>query len=130
MINTFEKETKPLTDWERETLLPEMVKELRKHVSRRNAIKSDYIAEHMLSATGRRPTGARIRKVVNHIRITGIIPCLVATSDGYYVASTAGEIADCIISLQQRAQQISQVAHALNKQMQAHFPLSGQMRLF
>ena len=130
MINTFEKETKPLTDWEMMHLLPAMVKELSQHVSRRSAIKSDYIAERMLLATGQKPNGARIRKIVNHIRITGMIPCLVATSEGYYVAANAEEIADCVISLQQRAKQIDQVAQALHNQMLTRFPMSGQMRLF
>jgi len=129
MITTFENETKPLTDWERMTLLPAMVKELSQHRSRRNAVKSERLAILMEEATGKRPNGARIRKVVNNIRINGYLPCLAATSEGYYIAVNVNEIADCVTSLRQRARQIDQVANALNQQMRQHFPLDYQQKI-
>lgn len=129
MIRNFESQTKPLTDWEQTTLLPIMVQELSKHRSGKNAIKSDRLAIIVQEACGQKPNGARIRKVVNHIRVCGIIPCLCATSDGYYVAANINEISDCVTSLRQRARQIDQVASALAGQMNKHFPLNNQMKL-
>ena len=129
MIKKFEKETKPLTDWEEKTLLPIMVKELSKHRSSRNAIKSDILSHKVEEACGQRPNSARIRKVVNHIRICGLLPCLVATSDGYFIATSHNEIADCVISLRQRARQIDTVASALDTQMRKYFPLDSQLKL-
>lgn len=129
MIHNFELQTKPLTDWEKGVLLPAMVKELAQHRSRANAIKSDHLAERMKLATGQKPNGARIRKVVNAIRIGGYLRCLSATSDGYYVAVNRDEIADCVLSLQQRAGQIWSVAEALKIQMDATFPTNPQQTI-
>jgi len=129
MITNFETQTKPLTDWERMTLLPIMVSELTKHRSRGNAIKSDRLAEIVLKACGEKPNGARIRKVVNHIRVMGLVPCLAATTDGYFVAVNINEIADCVSSLRQRARQIDIVASALTDQMRKHFPLDYQQTI-
>ncbi len=129
MITTFEQQTKPLTDWERCTLLPAMVRELSQHRSSGNAIKSDHLAERMQIATGQKPNGARIRKVVNAIRIGGYLRCLSATSDGYFVAANRAEIADCVLSLQQRAAQIWQVAEALKTQMDNVFPNNPQQTI-
>lgn len=129
MIHTFELQTKPLTEWEKGVLLPAMVKELAQHRSRGNAIKSDHLAECMKLATGQKPNGARIRKVINAIRIGGYIRCLSATSDGYYVAVNRDEIADCVLSLQQRAGQIWSVAESLKMQMDATFPTNPQQTI-
>ena len=106
-----------------------MVKELAQHRSSGNAIKSDHLAERMKLATGQKPNGARIRKVVNAIRIGGYLRCLSATSDGYFVAVNREEIADCVLSLQQRAGQIWQVAEALKLQMDATFPTNPQQTI-
>ena len=129
MIHNFEIQTKPLTEWEKFTLLPAMVKELAQHRSSGNAIKSDHLAERMKLATGQKPNGARIRKVVNAIRIGGYLRCLSSTSDGYFVAVNRDEIADCALSLQQRAGQIWQVAEALKLQMDATFPTNPQQTI-
>ena len=66
--------------------------------------------------------------MVNNIHINGYVPCLAATSDGYYIAVNINEIADCVTSLRQRARQIDQVANALCKQMRKHFPLDYQQK--
>lgn len=129
MITTFELQTKPLTDWEQGVLLPAMVKELALHRSSCNAIKSDHLAERMKIATGQKPNGARIRKVVNAIRIGCYLRCLCATSDGYFVAVNRNEIDDCVLSLQQRAGQIWTVSEALKQQMDATFPTNPQQTI-
>lgn len=129
MIRTFELHTKTLTEWEKRVLLPAMVKELSMHRSRGNAIKSDILAEKMHEATGQRPNCARIRKVVNAIRIGGYLRCLSATSDGYYIAANRAEIDDCVFSLKQRAAQIWQVAESLQRQMDSTFPNNPQQKI-
>ena len=36
--------------------------------------------------------GPRIRKIINHIRLNGLVPGLMATSEGYYIATTPEEL--------------------------------------
>jgi hypothetical protein len=53
-----------------------------------------------------------LRKLVNHIRVKGILP-IIATSQGYYVSYDKQDILDQINSLTQRANSILNSANGL-----------------
>ena len=57
-------------------------------------------------------TEPRLRKLVNHIRVKGILP-IIATSQGYYVSYDKQDILDQINSLTQRANSIINSANGL-----------------
>ena len=59
----------------------------------------------------------RIRKIINHIRVSGLVRCVVATSDGYYIATTRGEVEDYLKSLENREGAIHAVRMSLESQM-------------
>lgn len=117
MIDGFLDETKPLTDYEEQTLLPVMVKSLQHHIGIDAAISNRAMCE-ALEGKGYSTSETRIRKVINYIRVNGLVDCLVACSKGYYVASTRSEVQSHISSLRGREEAIRAVRNALENQME------------
>ena len=70
MVKLFEKETAPLTEYERETLLPIMVKCLSRKKGKESAITNETMCEKM-EEKGYKMSTARVRKIINHIRMNG-----------------------------------------------------------
>lgn len=116
MINGFTNETKPLSEYERDTLTPIIVRGLSMKIGKERAIKNSEICAKMRMA-GYRIDNARLRKVINHIRVNALLPGVIATSEGYYIATTKTEMADYIASLESRESAIHEVSVALRKQM-------------
>ena len=115
MIQGFEEITQPLTDYERDTLLPLIRWGLSTKLGKDKSIAGSTIIKKM-KAQGYKLDGPRLRKIINHIRANDMITGLVSTSKGYYVASTAEEIDDYIYSLQGRVEAIKEVIRALSRQ--------------
>lgn len=115
MINGFEEETADLNDEERRWL-PYIVHGLSKKVGVANAVTNKTIAAGMANTYKVKLGDARIRKIINHIRLYGLVECLIATSKGYYIAETDDELDNYIESLHQRADAIASVAKALRAQ--------------
>ncbi len=119
MINGFTNETKPLSDYELYILTPNIVRGLSMKIGKGRAIKNSEICAKMRMA-GYRIDSARLRKVINHIRVNDLLPGVIATSDGYYIATTKQGMADYISSLESRERAIHQVSVALRKQMELY----------
>ena len=60
---------------------------------------------------------ARIRKLINHIRVNGLVECLMATSNGYYITEDPWEMKRYIESLQGREDAICAVKEAMREQL-------------
>lgn len=114
-IKGFEIETAPLSEYEMTVLLPCLVRGLRTKVGKGTAVKNAHICSR-LKALGYEINEARVRKVINYIRINGLVPRLIATSAGYYVATTREEGRDYIESLIGRENAIRQVRVAMENQ--------------
>ena len=69
-----------------------------------------------LKERGLKVDEARIRKIINHIRINGMVIGLIATSDGYYIAQTQSEIDNYLQSLKGRENAIKAVRVSLERQ--------------
>ena len=95
MIQGFSEQTKPLTDYEDKVILPLIV----------HGCKID---------------SPRIRKIINHIRLSGMVIGLIATSEGYYIAETRKELEDYLRSLEGREGAIHAVRKSLEKQLQLY----------
>lgn len=115
MIQGFEEQTQPLNDYERDTLLPLITLGLKTKVGQGKAITGSCIVDAMKRA-GYTLDAPRLRKIVNHIRNNDLLPGLVSTSKGYFVASTGKEIDECIISLTGCVEAIQGVINALKRQ--------------
>ena len=109
MITNFEYITKDLTEQEK-SLVNILIKGFSNH-KKENPIKEPEIV-NKLEEKGIKITGARLRKLCNLIRVTGMIP-LIATSKGYYVSYDQIEIKKQIKSLEERAASITAAADGL-----------------
>ena len=116
MLKGFEKQTDKLNDYEQDTLLPIMAKCLERHVGVEKAITNVEMCQK-LKDRGYKIGEARVRKIINHIRIHDIVECLIATSNGYYVSEDIKEILDFIDSLDGRITAIQAVKEALIRQL-------------
>ena len=122
MITGFEEQTKPLTDQEREVFLPPIIKGLRVKIGKDKAVTNRDIVRGLKANLNIKIGEARVRKMINHIRNNDIIPCLIATSKGYYIAETKDEMLDYIDSLYGRVEAIEADALSMKRQMLARWP--------
>ena len=116
MINGFQVQTEPLTDYERNTLLPVICRGLVTKVGEKMAITNTAITKAMRGA-GYQLTEARLRKIINHIRTKGMVKWLIATSKGYYIATSVDEMRQYIESLRGREDAIRAVRESMEKQL-------------
>ena len=128
MINGFDIETAPLSDYEKEQILPAIKAILNGHIGPRAAITNKQIVA-LLSPTYK-VTDSRVRKVINHIRNNDLIPCLLATSDGYFVATDEAEVTAYEESLLGREMAIKAVRVAIARQKEIKYrgaPVQGSL---
>lgn len=116
MINGFTQQTEPLTDYERNTLLPVICRGLSNKFGEAKAITNSAITRAMKGA-GYQLNEARVRKIINHIRVNGMIRWLIATSKGYYIATSREEMEDYIGSLRGRELAIRAVRESMEAQL-------------
>ena len=115
MLKGFEIETAELNEYELNTLMPVVARGLAAHVGKANYVTNKHICE-CLTKAGYQINDARLRKIVNYIRVKGVVKCVIATSNGYYVATNKAEISDYTDSLKGRAEAINAVAQAVELQ--------------
>lgn len=115
MIKGFNSETAPLTEYEESVILPIVLRGLRNKVGKANAVTNRTIVQR-LNIAGHTTTEPRIRKIINHIRKTDLLPGLIATSGGYFLATSEAELLDYEQSLLGREDAIKQVRSATARQ--------------
>jgi hypothetical protein len=59
--------------------------------------------------------GARIRKIIHHIRIHHNVSGIIASGSGYYTAGSPSEVEAYIVSLRQRIASIAEIVCALRE---------------
>tara|TARA_R110002012_G_scaffold26744_3_gene86520 strand:- start:2526 stop:2900 length:375 start_codon:yes stop_codon:yes gene_type:complete len=119
-INGFENKTYELTEYEKNVLLPTLIKGLRTKIGVEKAVTSNQILER-LQNKGFDLNSARIRKLINYIRVNHEIPFLMASSKGYYIEHDVTKMKSYIESLKQRANSILNVAQCLDKQLKNRY---------
>lgn len=124
MIATFETQTKPLNEYERETLLPIMVRCLAKHIGKSCAISNAQMCEKM-ALYGYQIGEVRVRKIINHIRNNGLVECLIATGKGYYVTESIQEMETYIESVKNREDAIRAMRLSMEEQLSKMKPIKN-----
>lgn len=122
MIKNFERETSPLSDYERDELVPLVVQVLQHCKGKKYALSNKNFISRW--GGGYKLNPARFRKVVNHVRNKGLIKGLIATSKGYYIAQTRQELEDYIKSLQGREDAVKELRRSMVKQIKKLFPMT------
>tara|TARA_R110002051_G_scaffold161489_3_gene233049 strand:- start:304 stop:663 length:360 start_codon:yes stop_codon:yes gene_type:complete len=116
MITNFEPQTYELNQYELHTLLPILIQGFSTKKGKEKAVTNKAICK-ALKLGGCKITDTRLRKVVHYIRVKNLVPLLIATSKGYYVATTKQEVETYIKSLSERINSISEVKNSLVKQL-------------
>lgn len=120
MIKNFEHETQPLTEYEEGTLLPLFIAGLKTKVGKERSVTNAEIVK-ALKSQGYKIDGARVRKIINHVRIKGLVQGLIATSEGYYIATSAKDLAEYEESLKGREDAIRAVRLSISHQRRQMF---------
>jgi hypothetical protein len=128
MLNGFKRETEPLNS--DELAIAHLIAPILKlRQGKAQAVTNTQLAAYLLRAHTIKCTGARMRKIINHIRLEGIVPLLIATSKGYYIADTKEEVESYLQSLTQRISAIAAVRKAILSQFNDKYYASTQQRL-
>ena len=130
MITGFEEQTKPLTDKERDVFLPLIIEGIQVRRGKENAISNKEIVSRLRERRGVKMSEARVRKIVNHIRCYDLVPCLIATSDGYYIAESEQELLDYEESLEGREDAIREVRRSIRRQRILKYHKNGELDLW
>lgn len=115
MIRGFENILSPVNDTDKRVLVPALADLLRWRVGRNLAITNTELRKQ-LAARGYTVGDAKLRALINYIRINGVVERLIATSQGYFVAVSGTELADYCDSLREREAAIRAVRQALEGQ--------------
>lgn len=116
MLDGFEDYTCELNEEEKE-LLPVIVNCLKAHDTKDKAITNAKMCEGIKRWRGKNFSGARMRKVIHHIQVNGLLKGLVSCgSAGYYVTSDIKEVVRYVESLKARSRSINDVASAVMNQ--------------
>jgi predicted GTPase len=129
MIKGFENETAPLSEYEEKTLVPVFIRGLITKVGKDNSVTNKQIVT-ALKMAGYRISDTRVRKIINHIRINGLVQGVIATSDGYYIATSEQELEDYEQSLLGREAAIRAVRLSIARQRRDMFNKNYQQTLF
>jgi hypothetical protein len=122
MLTGFENETYDLTDYELQRVLPAIRSGLLTKQGAGMAVTNKQIVAGLERNRAIKTNEARVRKIINYIRNKNMIPRLIASSKGYYIASSRQEVLDYIESLRGRENAIKQVRVAMEDQLQSfHF---------
>lgn len=114
MIKGFDRETQPLTEYEIGVLLPLLVKGLQTKLGRESAVTNKHIVNALKGTC--KLNEARVRKIINHIRTNDLVPGLIATSEGYFIATTEAELLEYEESLKGREDAIREVRLSIARQ--------------
>ncbi len=116
MITLFEEITYELTEYERDTLVPIVVKGLKNKHGKENAITNKRICE-ALTSSGYKVNGPRLRKIIHHIRVEQLIVGLCCNSKGYYVTDSLEELDKYVESLAQRIRSQQEIHKSMKRDM-------------
>jgi len=107
MIPTFEEHTQPLSDYEKNTLLPLLIKGFKTKVGVENSVTNPQICE-ALNNKGYKVSQPRVRKIVFYIRNKNMIPKLIASSKGYWIATNRSEVTSWLDSVNSKISALEQ----------------------
>ena len=127
MKNELRKESRALSSYELNVLLPILIKGLEMKKGRTNAVTKRQI---MLSIKkhGLKINHSGLSKLIRHIRVNEIIVGLLASPDGYFITNNEQELMKYEDSLMSREAALRKLRMSIKRQRTALF-LQKQMQL-
>ena len=135
MITNFENFTSELNEFEVNNILPYIVDSWKRKIPDVDVINMKDMVAGLNSYLFKNKIGyfrknnfykiykmnePRMRKFIHHIRVSGIVPNLIATSKGYFLTNKKNEIQKFINSCRERANSFDEVADAMIIHNQIH----------
>lgn len=120
-IQTFKTYTKPLSDYEINTLVPVIIKGLQRHQGKDNSITSRSIVSQMASK-GYKITDVKLRRCIKYIQYHNLLSWVIATESGFYSTNDPKEVQMQIESLRGRENAIKDVREALERSISLRKP--------
>ena len=93
MLDNFKEFTFELTEDEELRIVPLVIRGLKTKIGKQNAIKNKQMLAG-LKGIGIDISEARLRKVIQFIRLQGLLERLIATSSGYWISNDLQELED------------------------------------
>lgn len=115
MITNFENYTFELNNYEKDILLPKIIQGLCVRHGKNKAISNKQACNKMRQM-GLKISPARFRKIIQYIRLNGLIQNLLASSKGYYISTNKIEREKYINSLNERINSLQNTMYALTYQ--------------
>ncbi len=119
-MNSFLRETNPLSKYEQNVLLPVLIKGLKQKKGRVNAVTNKQIVE-ALRGSGLKANVRDVCRVINYIRTNDLIMGLMATSSGYYITNCEKEFINYELRLWSREFEIKKVRESIKRQRKMLF---------
>lgn len=117
MLPGFEDFTAELTAVEIERVVPRIAGMIRRRKQAEKAITNTEIRYQLKKNYGIRVRSTRVRAIIHYIRVKHIVPCIAATSKGYYVETRGEYLERYISSLNGRVNSISEIVTAIRQDM-------------
>ena len=133
MLKGFEEQTNELSDYEKKVIVPIQIRGFQNKVGKERCITNKEICntlntEMNLQVKLNEP---RIRKCIYYCRSNNLIPRLIATSKGYWIATDKQELIDWANTIQGRINAIQETLSYANKQvLEWDNPCDNQKTLF
>lgn len=126
MLKGFEEYTGPLNDYERTTVMPRVASILSFCVGPEKAATNKELRENLLATYNLKVSDPRVRAIINEIRTSDIVPYLIASSKGYYIATSVDEVEDYARTLDSRIREMARVRDALLSQVEGKLFLNNK----
>ena len=91
MKNELKKQTRPLSNYDHNVLLPVLMKGLETKKGKMNAVTSKQIVQGLRSQ-GLKINERDVGSLINHIRTNDLVAGLIATSAGFYITDNEQEL--------------------------------------
>ena len=133
MLKGFEEQTNELSDYEKKVIVPILIRGFQNKVGKERCITNKEICntlntEMNLQVKLNEP---RIRKCIYYCRSNNLIPRLIATSKGYWIATDKQELIEWANTIQGRINAIQETLSYANKQvLEWDNPCDNQKTLF
>ena len=118
MLKGFESHTQPLSENELRHEVQLLAREMIKHRGEDRAMSNGSIRDWFARNYGIKVGDAKVRAYINAIRTNGWCRHLIASSRGYYVATSVQEVEDYCRSLRGRENAIKAVRLSLQEEIQ------------
>lgn len=115
MLTLFENVTSSLTEVELNSLVPLLIEMIGTRKHKYEAVTNKHLCI-WLKKEGFETSEVRIRMMVNFIRNSNKLPCLIGSAKGYYITNNPAEVDNQITSLQGRINAMRNVVESLKAQ--------------